>query len=77
MRSVKSWRRSPPAPSCTLTDGRTGVVVSAPEGALDRPVVRILDGDQAETEISLLRHPALGISGWETGPVQPAAVVAA
>jgi hypothetical protein len=55
----------PAGTSVRLTDGRSGVVVSAPEGALDQPVVRILDGDQAETEISLLNTPELGISGWD------------
>ena len=65
----------PAGTAVELTDGSTGVVVSAPEGALDRPVVRILEGDQAESEISLLDVPQLGISGWDQEPA--ARIVAA
>jgi HD-GYP domain-containing protein (c-di-GMP phosphodiesterase class II) len=65
----------PAGTAVKLTDGRSGVVVIAPEGALDRPVVRILDGDQAETEISLLNTPGLGIRGWDPEPA--ASVIAA
>ena len=47
-----------------LTDGRTGIVVSVPESALDRPVVRIIDGPGAPAEVSLLLEPSIGIVGW-------------
>src|SRR5579875_428975 len=54
-----------------LTDGRTALVVSVPEEALDRPLVRIIAGRGAQEEISLLEVPGLGIKGWAH---QPAAV---
>jgi hypothetical protein len=60
-----------------LTDGRRGVVVSVPEFALDRPLVRILDGASEATEISLLTDPSLRIVGWEEPPAPAAAAVAA
>jgi HD-GYP domain-containing protein (c-di-GMP phosphodiesterase class II) len=47
-----------------LTDGRTGIVVSCPEGALDRPVVRVLERDGSHTEISLLHDLSVEIEGW-------------
>jgi hypothetical protein len=47
-----------------LTDGRSGVVVSVPDGHLDRPRVRVLSGDGGPEEIALLEHPNIGIDGW-------------
>lgn len=53
-----------------LDDGRRGIVSSIPDRMLDRPVVRILEGEDAQTEdaqteVALLEHPALRIVGWE------------
>jgi HD-GYP domain-containing protein (c-di-GMP phosphodiesterase class II) len=67
----------PPGVEVELTDGRRGVVVSVPEFALDRPLVRILDGASEATEISLLTDPSLRIVGWEEPPAPAAAAVAA
>lgn len=53
-----------------LTDGRTGLVVSVPDEALDRPLVRILGADGAEEEVSLLRDQSLGIEGWAHLPLR-------
>ncbi len=55
-----------------LSDGRKGIVVSVPEAALDRPVVRIVDGGGAATEISLLLDSSLQINGWDHGLLSPA-----
>jgi HD-GYP domain-containing protein (c-di-GMP phosphodiesterase class II) len=47
-----------------LTDGRTGIVVSVPDEALDRPVVRVAEPGGGHEEISLLLDTGLGIQGW-------------
>jgi HD-GYP domain-containing protein (c-di-GMP phosphodiesterase class II) len=47
-----------------LTDGRTGIVSSVPDGALDRPVVRVVERDGSRAEVSLLDDTSLGIQGW-------------
>lgn len=47
-----------------LTDGRQALVVSVPDGALDRPLVRVIDGHRVGEELSLLAEPDLGIDGW-------------
>jgi HD-GYP domain-containing protein (c-di-GMP phosphodiesterase class II) len=54
----------PPGDPIELGDGREGVVVSCPEHALDRPVVRVLS-DGEPYEVSLLLDPSLRIAGWE------------
>jgi hypothetical protein len=54
----------PPGTEVELTDGRSAIVVSVPDDAFDRPVVRIIDGGQKGAEISLLHEPAVGIVGW-------------
>jgi HD-GYP domain-containing protein (c-di-GMP phosphodiesterase class II) len=54
----------PPGDPIELSDGREGVVVSCPEHALDRPVVRVLS-DGEPYEVSLLLDPSLRIAGWE------------
>jgi HD-GYP domain-containing protein (c-di-GMP phosphodiesterase class II) len=48
-----------------LVDGRTGIVASVPDGALDRPVVRVAERHGGYTEVSLLHDVSLGIQGWE------------
>ena len=56
----------PPGSPIELTDGRQGVVVSCPETALDRPVVRDPSGGQREPyEVSLLGDASIQIAGWE------------
>lgn len=55
-----------------LTDGRPALVVSVPDGALDRPVVRVIEGRRAGEEISLLAEPELGIEGWTHGAARAA-----
>ena len=51
-----------------LSDGRTGLVVSVPDEALDRPLVRVIGTGGAEEEVSLLDDLTLGIKGWEHQP---------
>jgi HD-GYP domain-containing protein (c-di-GMP phosphodiesterase class II) len=52
-----------------LVDGRTGIVASVPDEALDRPVVRLLGPDgAAQEEVSLLHDQSLGIKDWEHQP---------
>jgi HD-GYP domain-containing protein (c-di-GMP phosphodiesterase class II) len=63
----------PPGVEVELVDGRRGYVVSAPDGALDRPTVRLSDGQ----EISLIADPSLQIVDWEDVPSVTAPVVAA
>ncbi len=56
----------PPGSPIELTDGREGVVVSCPESALDRPVVRVLPDVDQPYEVSLLRDESIQIAGWES-----------
>jgi HD-GYP domain-containing protein (c-di-GMP phosphodiesterase class II) len=80
---VEAFRRTiapyPPGTEVTLRDGRLALVVSVPEKALHRPVLRIFtrpDGDLCEPEeVSLLERPELAI---RQEPAEPhAASVAA
>ena len=52
-----------------LTDGRTGLVVSVPDEALDRPLVRIIDGAGPQEEVSLLEDTSIGIQDWIHQPL--------
>jgi HD-GYP domain-containing protein (c-di-GMP phosphodiesterase class II) len=59
-----------------LIDGRTGIVASVPDEALDRPVVRLVGPDgTAQEEVSLLHDQSLAIKDWEhrpyNGPLPP------
>jgi len=63
----------PPGVEVTLEDGRRGIVVSAPEGELDRPVVRIIDDPSRPYEVSLLEDRSLEIKGWERRLTETAA----
>jgi len=63
----------PPGVEIQLADGRRGIVVSVPKQALDRPLVRILEGPGSPCEIDLLRHPGLRIAGWDPVPEAAAA----
>jgi HD-GYP domain-containing protein (c-di-GMP phosphodiesterase class II) len=55
-----------------LSDGRSGIVVSCPEGALDRPLVRVIEPDGSHGEISLLHDQSVTIRDWRHQPVPPA-----
>ena len=63
----------PPGVELQLADGRRGVVVRVPERALDRPVVRLLDGPDAQSELDLAAQPAVRIAGWDREPATLAA----
>jgi len=71
---VEAFRRVvAPFPAGTeieLTDGRTGLVVSVPDEALDRPVVRIIAADGTQEEISLLENTSIGIQDWVHQPLR-------
>lgn len=60
----------PAGTAVELTDGRKGIVVSVPDQALDRPVVRIVEGEGARSEVALLLDPNVRISGWDHVPAQ-------
>jgi HD-GYP domain-containing protein (c-di-GMP phosphodiesterase class II) len=60
----------PPGVELRLGDGRRAVVVSVPDRALDRPVVRLLDSG---VELALLETPSLEIEGWERASLRAAA----
>lgn len=55
----------PPGVEVRLTDGRHAVVASVNEEAVDRPVVRVIEGPGAPYDLSLAEEPGLGICGWE------------
>ncbi len=82
---VEAFRRAiapnPPGTEVTLRDGRQGIVVSVPESALHRPVVRIFrnpDGTEVEPfEVALEDHPHLSVAAPEPDARRPAAVAAA
>jgi HD-GYP domain-containing protein (c-di-GMP phosphodiesterase class II) len=63
----------PPGAELELSDGRRGVVASVPEGQLDRPVVRVLDGSGVTWEIALADAPEIRIAGWHQVPAAVAA----
>ncbi len=65
----------PPGVEVELTDGRRAVVVSVSELALDRPVVRVINGD-APVDISLTADPSIQIAGWNPAPAAYAAQAA-
>jgi HD-GYP domain-containing protein (c-di-GMP phosphodiesterase class II) len=56
-----------------FVDGRRGVVVSVSDKALERPLVRVLDGPGAPCEVSLDRDPSIQIVGWNDQPAAAAA----
>ena len=63
----------PPGVEVEVSGGRRAVVVSGPDRALDRPVVRFLDEPGSPCEVSLLDHPGLRIAGWDPVPEAAAA----
>jgi HD-GYP domain-containing protein (c-di-GMP phosphodiesterase class II) len=58
----------PPGVEVELTDGRSAVVVSVSDCALDRPVVRIMNGPGAPFDIPLTGEPSVKIAGWNPVP---------
>ncbi len=55
----------PAGTEVALSDGRGGIVTHCPEGALDRPTVRVAEPDGSCTEVSLLNDQSVTIDGWE------------
>jgi HD-GYP domain-containing protein (c-di-GMP phosphodiesterase class II) len=51
----------PPGTAVELADGRRGVVTDCPTHAVDRPIVRIVDGSGPVAEIELASHPELAV----------------
>ncbi|MGO9908174.1 MAG: HD-GYP domain-containing protein [Solirubrobacteraceae bacterium] len=60
----------PPGIEVELVDGRRAIVVSVPEYALDRPVVRVIGGSEAPVDIDLTQDRSIQIAGWT--PAAPA-----
>jgi HD-GYP domain-containing protein (c-di-GMP phosphodiesterase class II) len=54
----------PPGEELLLADGRRAVVVSVPEEALDRPLVRVLEGPGAPYDLALSHEPAVAVHDW-------------
>jgi HD-GYP domain-containing protein (c-di-GMP phosphodiesterase class II) len=63
----------PPGEELQLSDGHRGIVVSLPEGQLDRPLVRVIDDPAAPYEVALTLQPQLRIAGWDPLPAAAAA----
>jgi HD-GYP domain-containing protein (c-di-GMP phosphodiesterase class II) len=82
---VEAFRRviapNPPGSEVVLRDGRRAIVVSVPEGDLQRPVVRIVaraDGTPLEpVDVALAEHPELALASPQPLPQPDAAVAAA
>jgi HD-GYP domain-containing protein (c-di-GMP phosphodiesterase class II) len=55
----------PPGVEIELADGRRGIVVSVPRRALDRPLVRVIEGPGAPYEVALEADPSIRIAGWD------------
>jgi HD-GYP domain-containing protein (c-di-GMP phosphodiesterase class II) len=55
----------PPGEELRLADGRRALVVSVPSEALDRPLVRVIEGLGAPYEIALIGEPSVRIAGWD------------
>ena len=66
----------PPGVELELADGRSAVVVSVSEYALDRPVVRVINGPGAPLDIPLTADPSIQIAGWNPVPAADAAQAA-
>ena len=54
----------PPGFEVELVDGRRAIVVSVPEYALDRPVVRVIASGETLVDIDLARDRSIHIAGW-------------
>jgi HD-GYP domain-containing protein (c-di-GMP phosphodiesterase class II) len=66
----------PPGIELELSDGRRAIVVSVPEGELDRPVLRVTSGPDAPFDVSLGRDPSIQVAGLEPIPTVPTAAAA-
>ena len=66
----------PPGIEVELADGRRAIVVSVPEFALDRPVVRVIDGSTPPVDVDLTQDSRLQIAGWTAASVAGAAQAA-
>ena len=66
----------PPGVDIKLADGRRGIVVSVPPEALDRPLVRIIEGKGAPYEVALVADPGIRIAGWDLSMVAVTRAVA-
>ncbi len=66
----------PPGTELELADGRRGLVVSVPEHELDRPVVRVISGPGAPSDVALAEDRSLRIAGWDATPTTAAAQAA-
>jgi HD-GYP domain-containing protein (c-di-GMP phosphodiesterase class II) len=64
----------PPGIEVELVDGRRAIVVSVPEYAPDRPVLRVLGGE-APFDVDLTQNPSIQIAGWTS--ITPTGVVEA
>jgi HD-GYP domain-containing protein (c-di-GMP phosphodiesterase class II) len=51
----------PPGTSVELADGRRGIVASCPADAVDRPVVRVVEGGRPVAEVALADRPELEV----------------
>lgn len=54
----------PPGIEVELVDGRRAIVVSAPEYALDRPVLRVMGGGAPPIDVDLTQDRSIQIAGW-------------
>ena len=65
----------PPGIEVELVDGRRAIVVSVPDHAPDRPVVRVISGREAPFDVDLTQDRSIQIAGWTA--VAPVAAQAA
>jgi HD-GYP domain-containing protein (c-di-GMP phosphodiesterase class II) len=65
----------PPGIEVQLVDGRRAIVVSVPEYAMDRPVVRVISGGEAPVDVDLTQDRSIQIAGW--APVVTAGIAQA
>jgi hypothetical protein len=54
----------PPGIEVELVDGRRAIVVSVPDYAPDRPVVRVISGSEAPFDLDLTQDRSIQIAGW-------------
>jgi HD-GYP domain-containing protein (c-di-GMP phosphodiesterase class II) len=64
----------PPGVEVELVDGRRAIVVSVPEYAIDRPVLRVINGE-TPVDVDLTQDPTIQIVGWT--PAAPVGAVQA
>jgi HD-GYP domain-containing protein (c-di-GMP phosphodiesterase class II) len=54
----------PPGIEVELVDGRRAIVVSVPDYAPDRPVVRVISGSETPFDVDLTQDRSIQIAGW-------------